>query len=106
MPVPSVPDSLSKGVIAGVLVPWEITTPLKISELVNTHTRFSGNRSLCVGFFVTIMNKAKYESLPPDLKKVIDANSGIEAPKWAGKGQNDGGIPGLGVAQRDGKAIV
>jgi TRAP-type C4-dicarboxylate transport system substrate-binding protein len=23
------------------------------------------------------MNKAKYESLPPDLKKVIDANSGI-----------------------------
>ena len=23
------------------------------------------------------MNKAKYESLPPDLRKVIDANSGI-----------------------------
>jgi TRAP-type C4-dicarboxylate transport system substrate-binding protein len=24
------------------------------------------------------MNKAKYESLPADLKKVIDANSGVE----------------------------
>ena len=106
MPVPAVPDSLAKGVIDGTLVPWEITTPLKIAELVQTHTRFSGNRSLCVAFFVTIMNKAKYESLPPDLKKVIDANSGIEASKWAGKVQNDGDIPGLETAQKRGNAIV
>ena len=68
MPVPAVPDSLSKGVIDGTLLPWEVTTPLKISELVNTHTQFSGNRSLCVALFITIMNKAKYESLPPDLQ--------------------------------------
>ena len=106
MPVPSVPDALSKGVIDGTLLPWEVTTPLKISELVNTHTQFSGNRSLCVGLFITIMNKAKYESLPPDLKKVIDDNSGLETSKWAGKVQNDGDIPGLEAAQKRGNAII
>jgi TRAP-type C4-dicarboxylate transport system substrate-binding protein len=106
MPVPAVPDSLSKGVIDGALVPWEITLPLKIHELVGTHTRFSGNRSLCVALFVTVMNKARYESLPPDLKKVIDNNSGLETSKWVGKVQNDGDIPGLAAAEKRGNAIV
>jgi TRAP-type C4-dicarboxylate transport system substrate-binding protein len=106
MPVPATPDALSKGVIDGTLVPWEVTTPLKLAELVNTHTQFSGNRSLCVGLFITIMNKAKYESLPPDLKKVIDNNSGVETSKWAGKVQNDGDIPGLEVAKKRGNEIV
>jgi len=35
--------------------------------------------------FVVAMNQAKYDSLPPDLKKVIDANSGIETSKAIGK---------------------
>src|SRR5690242_18228732 len=106
MPVPAVPDALSKGVIDGTLLPWEVTTPLKISELVSTHTRFSGNRSLCVALFITIMNKAKYEGLPDDLRKVIDANSGLETSKWAGKVQNDGDKPGLEVAQKRGNTIL
>ena len=106
MPVPAVPDSLAKGIIDGTLLPWEVTTPLKISELVKTHTQFSGNRSLCVALFVTVMNKAKYESLPADLRAVIDANSGIETSKWAGKVQNDGDAPGLEAAQKRGNAIV
>jgi TRAP-type C4-dicarboxylate transport system substrate-binding protein len=104
--VPAVPDALSKGVIDGTLLPWEVTTPLRISELVNTHTRFSGNRSLCVALFVYIMNKRKYESLAPDLKKVIDDNSGIKTSEWAGKVQNDGDIPGLDFAQKRGNTIV
>lgn len=106
MPVPAVPDSLSKGVIDGALVPWEVTTPLKIAELVNTHTGFSGNRSLCVGLFVTVMNTKKYESLPDDLRKVIDANAGLETSKWAGKVQNDGDVPGREVAEKRGNTIL
>jgi TRAP-type C4-dicarboxylate transport system substrate-binding protein len=31
------------------------------------------------------MNQAKYDSLPPELKKAIDANSGPAASKWAGQ---------------------
>ena len=106
MPVPAVPDALSKGVIDGTMLPWEVTPSLKISELVSTHTRFSGNRSLCVAVFVTIMNKAKYESLPAVLQKVIDANAGLETSKWAGKVQNDGDKPGLEIAQKRGNTIV
>jgi TRAP-type C4-dicarboxylate transport system substrate-binding protein len=37
--------------------------------------------------FVMAMNKAKYDGLAPDLKRVIDANSGMAASAWLGKTQ-------------------
>lgn len=106
MPVPAMPDALSKGVIDGTVVPWEVTTPLRVSELVNTHTNFSGNRSLYVAFFIFAMNKAKYDGLPADLKKVIDANSGLATSKWVGKVMDDGDAPGLAAAKARNNTIV
>jgi TRAP-type C4-dicarboxylate transport system substrate-binding protein len=106
MPVPQMPDALSKGVIDAAVVPWEVTTPLRVAELVNTHTAFSGNRSLYVTVFIYAMNKAKYDSLPPDLKKVLDNNSGLATSKWAGKVMDDGDVPGYEAAKKRGNAIV
>ena len=106
MPVPAMPDALSKGVIDGTVVPWEVTAPLRVSELVNTHTNFSGNRSLYVAFFIFAMNKAKYDGLPPDLKKVIDNNSGLATSKWVGKVMDEGDAPGLAVAKARNNNIV
>ncbi len=82
MPVPAVPEALSKGVIDGTTIPWEVTKALKIPELVENHTEFTGNYFYAVGF-VLAMNKAKWEALPDDLKKVIDDNSGQEFSVFA-----------------------
>lgn len=106
MPVPAVPEALSKGVIDGTVIPWEVTAPLKIAELVKTHTGFSGDRGLYTSFFVYTMNKAKYDSLPADLKKVIDANSGRATAQWVGKVMDAGDGPGLGIAQKAGNQII
>jgi TRAP-type C4-dicarboxylate transport system substrate-binding protein len=35
--------------------------------------------------FAFTMNQAKYDSLPADLKKVIDDNSGLATSAWAGE---------------------
>jgi TRAP-type transport system periplasmic protein len=43
--------------------------------------------------FVFAMNPAKYASLPPDLKKVIDDNSGAELSQWVGKMADEEAIP-------------
>src|SRR5262249_17325879 len=106
LPVTAMADALSKGVIDGTVVPWEVTTPLRIAELVSTHTEFSGNRGLYTTFFIFAMNKAKYDSLPADLKKVIDDNSGPVTSRWAGKAMDDGDAPGLEAAKRRGNAII
>ena len=86
MPAPAVPESISKGVVDGTSFPWEITTPFKIQEICSTHTETDPNKpKMANSIFVMAMNLNKYNSLPPDLKKVIDQNSGIEVSKWAGK---------------------
>lgn len=85
MPVPAIPEALSKGVIDGTVIPWEVTTALKVAELVDTHTEFAGDTALYTAAFVLAMNQAKYDSLPDDLKKVIDDNTGADFSAYAGK---------------------
>ncbi len=84
MPVPAVPEALSKGVIDATVVPWEVTGALKINELVGNHTDF-GEDPLYTATFVLAMNRDTYEALPDDLKAVIDKNSGPELSAFAGK---------------------
>ncbi len=106
MPVPAMPEALSKGVIDGTVIPWEVTAPLKVSELVDSHTDFAGSRGLYTSFFVFAMNKAKYESLPDDLKAVIDANSGLETSKWVGRVMDEGDAPGIAIAKKSGNKMI
>src|SRR3546814_17212915 len=103
MPVPAMPEALSKGVIDGTVIPWEVTTPLKVAELVDSHTDFAGPRGLYTSFFVFAMNKARYEALPDDLKAVLDANSGLAASKWVGVVMDKGDLPGIEAAKKAGK---
>ena len=84
MPVPAVPESLSKGVIDATIIPWEVTGSLKTSELVKNHTEFPG-KALYTAGFILAMNKSVYDGLPDDLKAVIDANSGVDFSAMAGK---------------------
>ena len=105
MPVPAVPEGLSKGVIDGTTIPWEVTAALKVPELVSNHTEFTGN-ALYVLTFVLAMNKDKYDSLPDDLKKVIDDNSGLEFSVFAGGTQEDSDGPARQAAVDRGNNIV
>lgn len=97
MPVPAVPEALSKGVIDATVIPWEVTSALKTSELVHNHTEF-GDESLYTAAFVMVMNKDHYNSLPDDLKAIIDANSGLEFSAMAGKLTQDQDVPPRKIA--------
>ncbi|WP_296484900.1 TRAP transporter substrate-binding protein [Rhodoferax sp.] len=86
MPVPAVSEALAKSVIDGALVPYEVVPSVKIQELVKFHSETDpAEPAIYTSTFIFAMNKAKYESLPPDLKKVIDANSGQALSGHIGK---------------------
>jgi TRAP-type transport system periplasmic protein len=106
MPVPQVPEALATRVIDGTVIPWEVTAGLKVAELTKTHTSFSGNRGLYTTMFIFGMNPAKYDSLPADLKAVIDANSGAAVARQIGKVMDDGDQPALDIAKRRGNDII
>ena len=105
MPVPAVPEGLSKGVIDGTTIPWEVTRALKVPELVHNHTEFTG-KALYTLTFVLAMNKQKYEALPDDLKAVVDANSGVELSVFAGGTQADADGPSRDIAEEMGNNII
>ncbi|MBK0401280.1 TRAP transporter substrate-binding protein [Limibaculum sp. M0105] len=94
MPVPELPQALAKKVVDGALVPFEIVPPLKLQEL--TAASVEGPEGLRFGtaVFLLAMNKARYESLPEDLRAIIDANSGANLAAEIGKVWDDVEAPG------------
>jgi len=106
MPLPQIPDSLSKGVIEGAVIPWEVVPSVKVHELAKFHSQFDpAGGALYTTTFVMAMNKAKYASLPPDLKAIIDRHSGLQTSGWLGKVQQAGDGPGREAAAKLGNTI-
>jgi len=69
MPQSDVPEALQKGVIKGNVSSMEVLKDFKYAE----HCRHvTSNVNLFVVSFAVVMNKSKWESLPADVKKVID----------------------------------
>jgi TRAP-type C4-dicarboxylate transport system substrate-binding protein len=77
LPLPELVPMMSKGTISGTILPYEIAPAVKMQELANYFTTLAPPQPrLSTAIFTFLMNKKKYESLPADLKKVIDDNSG------------------------------
>jgi len=106
MPLPAITDSLSKGVIDGCVIPWEVVPSVKVNELAKFHSEFDpAGGALYTTAFVMAMNKAKYASLAPDLKAAIDKHSGMETSAWLGKTQQAGDVAGRESASKLGNSI-
>ncbi|GAA6140796.1 TRAP transporter substrate-binding protein [Hydrogenophaga sp. 5NK40-0174] len=106
MPLPQIPDALSKGVIDGCVIPWEVVPAVKVHELAPNHSEFDpAGGALYTTTFIMAMNQAKYDSMPADLKAIIDKNSGMETSAWLGQVQQGGDTPGREAAVKRGNNI-
>jgi TRAP-type C4-dicarboxylate transport system substrate-binding protein len=106
MPVPQVGEALTKGVISATTIPWEVVPALKVEQIAKNTTGFSGDKGLYTQTFAVAMNKAAYDKLAPDLKKVIDANSGLVAASMFGAAMDAGDKVGLAIAEKAGNKII
>lgn len=107
MPVAQVTEGISKGVIDGAMAPWEVLPATKIDEVTKYHMEGAANQP---GFTQTpmavLMNKQKYDSLPADLKAVIDKNSGVGLSELAGKVWDQGNDAARKKLTADGHKIL
>ncbi|MDF1708497.1 MAG: TRAP transporter substrate-binding protein [Paracoccaceae bacterium] len=106
MPLPAIPESLSKGVIDATVIPWEVTTAVRVSELVGNHTDFGGPESLYTATIILAMNKERYESLPENIRAAIDAESGEVLSAFAAQVMWDYDAPARQIAVDRGNNIV
>ena len=106
MPLPQIPDALSKGTVDGCVIPWEVVPSVKVHELTKFHSEFAASSpAIYTTTFVMAMNKPKYEGLAPDLKRVIDANSGMAASAFLGRTQQSNDPNGRKSATDRGNAV-
>jgi len=96
MPLPKIPENLSKGVISGATLPWEVTPSIKLGELVTNHTEFSGSRALYTSTFILAMNWDAYEEMPDDLRAILDEQTGKSLSEFAGQVMADADAGGRG----------
>jgi TRAP-type C4-dicarboxylate transport system substrate-binding protein len=106
MPIPQVPEALAQGVIDGAVVPWEVVPAIRLHETLRHHTEFAGSPTFYVASFVLAMNKARYEGMAPELRRVLDANSGQVAAAMAARVWDEQGPVVEEMVKRRNNAIV
>lgn len=79
MTMAEVPEALQTGVIEGMVSSREVLKDLKLAEKLKYVTDYP----MTVTSFVAVMNKDVWNSLPPDVQKVIDDLS-LEIALWTG----------------------
>jgi TRAP-type C4-dicarboxylate transport system substrate-binding protein len=74
-------DFIKEGKADGAVMPWEAAKSFKVANIFQYHTVIN----MYTSPFFTAMNKEKYASLPADIKKIIDENSGEEMSALSGR---------------------
>jgi len=80
MPMSQTPEALQKGVVKGLVSSYDVLKDMNFAE----SCRYETVTNLPVYPFAIIMNKAKWEALPADAKKVLE-ELGREQAQWTGK---------------------
>jgi TRAP-type C4-dicarboxylate transport system substrate-binding protein len=101
IPAPDTYTALERGTVDGTIFPWEAIWSFKLAEVLRHHTVVN----LYVAPLITIMNQKKYESLPPDLRKVIDDLSGAWGAEYTGAAWDRNELEGIAVAKKAGATI-
>jgi TRAP-type transport system periplasmic protein len=81
IPLPGVYEALERNQVDGMFINWAIVPPYRLHEV----TKFHLETPIYQSPIMTIMSQRSYDKLPPDMKKVIDANSGLEYTKRIGQ---------------------
>ena len=99
-PAPESYELLSTGVMDGTLFPAESVEGFKIDKVIKYATTFPGG--LYNTSFVFVMNQAKYDSLPPDVKKAVDEISGEFLARMVGRAWDKADRRGIALMQANG----
>ncbi|MGY2464228.1 TRAP transporter substrate-binding protein [Vreelandella sulfidaeris] len=85
MPMPQIPEAISRGVIDGLTLPFESAAALGVLDVAQNHTFFEGEQGLYTAMMVLGLNQASYDALSPELKQVIDDNAGLQEAQRIGQ---------------------
>ena len=101
LPAPDTYTALERGTVDGTIFPWEAISSFKIAEVLKHHV----DVGLYVAPLLTFMNQKKYDSLPADLKKLIDDHSGTWGAEFNGGVWDKNELVGIEAIKKAGGTI-
>ncbi len=104
--VGEIPVALSKKVIDGALIPFEIIPALKIHEVTDYQIEGPGGKRLGTTSFSVLMNEDKWDSLPEDIQAVFREVSGEDWHAEVGEVWTDADAFGIKVATDSGNTRI
>ena len=81
VPPPEAQDALAKGIVDSALFPYEAALSFDLGSV----TKYAIEPGISSASFAFVMNPAKYNSLPDDLKMLIDKTTGAAAAEGYAK---------------------
>lgn len=84
MPANQIYESMSQRVIDGFGMPFEALPSFRLHEVSRHHTEVG----MYTTTFAMFMNKARYESLPADVRKVLDETTSAPSGYWRRVGES------------------
>ena len=106
MPVPDLPQALSKKVVDGALIPWEIIPPLKLQDM--TKYQIEGDKMTRFGTttFQVSMNQGTWDKLPKDLQDIFQQASNEAWVREVGEVWHRTDLGGIGFATKAGNEHI
>ena len=106
MPVPALPQALSKKVVDGAFIPWEIIPPLKLQDVTKVQVEGPNRVRFGTTTFQVSMNPGTWAKLPRDVQKAFEANNGEARWRAVGKVWTDSEAGGIAVAKKAGNKHI
>jgi len=107
MPPAQITEAVSKGVVDGAMATWELVPAVKLQEVAKYHMEGPANQpAFTQNPLVMLMNKAKYDSLAPDVKAVLDRASGAYLVELAGTAWDKAIVDGRKIANDAGNKTL
>jgi TRAP-type C4-dicarboxylate transport system substrate-binding protein len=102
---PKLPKALANKALDGALMSFQLAESMGVVDAVNSHTLLEGDSFFGTSLYLFLMNKARYDALPAELRAVIDRNSGEALAQKMGRVWRDAGNAGREAARKRGNRI-
>jgi len=102
---PKLPKALKAAKLDGALMSFALADAMGVAEVSRSHTILADDALFGTSIYLFLMNEKRYQSLPPDLRAVIDKASGRDLAIMAGKRWKKAGQDALAKAKADGHKI-
>jgi TRAP-type C4-dicarboxylate transport system substrate-binding protein len=106
MPVPDLPQALSKKVVDGALIPWEIIPPLKLQDMTDYQIEGPNRERFGTTTFQVSMNEARWKKLPRDIQKAFNSVNNEAWVREVGQIWTKSEDVGIAVAKKAGNKHI